>query len=144
MLVSANANYTSRATILFIFPTEFSFHPFLVYYKHNYFNPPCLTAVERRINMRRYRNNVTGTFLSCLRRQSDVFQRDTNVTTWKRLLSLKLREEDEHNKAGDVQVSACVCLSPVRLSITCPPRVPSSTRHDGSVSLVLMFLAASR
>lgn len=94
--------------------------------------------------MRRYRNNVTGTFLPCLRRQSGVFQRDTNVTTWKRLLSLKLREEDEHNKAGDVQVSACVCLSPVRLSVTRPPRAPSSTRHDGSVSLVLMFLAASR
>lgn len=66
------------------------------------------------------------------------------MTTWKRLLSLKLREEDEHNKAGDVQVSARVCLSPVRLSATCPPRAPSSARHDGSVSLVLMFLAASR
>lgn len=134
MLVSVNANYTSIVTILFVFLTEFSFHPFLVYYKHSYFNPPCLPAVERRINMRRYRNIVTGTFLPCLRRQSGVFQRDTNVTTWKRLLSLKLRE-DEHNKAGDVQVSARVCLSPVRLSVTCPPRAPASARTTVALAL---------
>lgn len=79
MLVSANANYTSIVRILFVFLTEFSFHSFLVYYKHNYFNPLVFcSGTENKyeaLSKQRHRN-LSAVSAASVGRLSTGHQRD--------------------------------------------------------------------